>query len=73
MGEEESTPPGRAASFMAVVAAADAFGAHLRFQHGDAEGVRQALGRAEASVIGVLQGIHGQRIAIGDAQEEPDE
>ncbi|MFF3788019.1 hypothetical protein [Streptomyces sp. NPDC001933] len=72
IGEEEETPPGRAASFMAVMAAADAFGAHLRFQRGDTEGVRQALGRAEASVIGVLQGIHGLRIAIGDAQEEPE-
>ncbi|GLV76122.1 hypothetical protein Shyhy02_41220 [Streptomyces hygroscopicus subsp. hygroscopicus] len=37
---------------------------------GDAEGVRQALGRAEASVIGILHGIHGLRIAIGDAEEE---
>lgn len=73
MGEEEETPPGRAASFMAVVTSADALGAHLRFQRGDAEGVRQALGRAEASVIGVLQGLHGLRIAIGDAQEEPEE
>lgn len=45
MGEKEETPPGRVASFMAVVAAADTFGAHLRFQRGDAEGVRQALGR----------------------------
>ena len=73
MGEEDETPPGRAASFMAMVTAADAFGAHLRFQRGDAKGVRQALGRAEASVIGVLQGVHGLRIAIGDAQEEPEE
>lgn len=73
MGEGEETPPGRAASFMAVVTAADAFGAYLRFQRGDVEGVRQALGRAEASVIGILQGIHGLRIAIGDAQEEPEE
>ncbi|MFJ8676801.1 hypothetical protein [Streptomyces sp. NPDC093589] len=72
MGGEEMAPPGRAASFMAVVAAVDVFGAHLRFQRGDVEGVRQALGRAEASVIGVLQGIHGLRIAIGDAQEEPE-
>lgn len=37
---------------------------------GDAEGVRQPLGRAEASVIGILQGIHDLRIAIGDAEEE---
>jgi hypothetical protein len=73
MGEEEETPPGRAASFMAVVTAADALGAHLRFERGDVEGVRQALGRAEASVIGILQGIHGLRIAIGDTQEEPEE
>lgn len=73
MGEDEETPPGRAASFMAVVTAADAFGAHLRFRRGDAEGVRRALGRAEASVIGVMQGIHGLRIAIGDAREEPAE
>ncbi|MFE2516392.1 hypothetical protein ACFXG9_13670 [Streptomyces mirabilis] len=28
MGEEEETPPGRAASFRAAVTAADAFGAH---------------------------------------------
>ncbi|GAA3779479.1 hypothetical protein ACFQ0G_00265 [Streptomyces chiangmaiensis] len=70
MGEEEETPPGRAASFMA---AADAFGAHLSFQRGDAEAVRKALGRAEASVIGILQGIHGLRIAIGDAEEEPED
>lgn len=68
MGEEEETPPGRSASFMAVVAAADTFGAHLRFQRGDSEGVRQALGRAEASVIGMMQGIHGLRVAIGDAE-----
>ncbi|MEW2434266.1 hypothetical protein AB0952_08795 [Streptomyces caniferus] len=73
MGGEEVAPPGRAAAFLAVVAAADAFGSHLRFQRGDVEGVRQALGRVEASVIGVLQGIHGLRIAIGDAQEEPEE
>lgn len=63
----------RAASFMAVVTASDALGAHLRLQRGDVEGVRQALGRTEASLIGVLQGIHGLRIAIGDAQEEPKE
>lgn len=73
MGQEDETPPGRMASFMAVVAAADTFGAHLRLQHGDTEGVRQALGRAEASVIGILHGIHDLRIAIGDAQEEPEE
>ncbi|MFL4910620.1 hypothetical protein ACJ6WF_47895 [Streptomyces sp. MMS24-I2-30] len=72
MGVEEETPPGRQAPLMAVVAAADLLGAHLRFQHGDVEGVRQALGRAEASFIGVLQGIHGLRIAIGDAQQEPE-
>ncbi|MGW8955886.1 hypothetical protein [Streptomyces sp. NPDC055709] len=73
MGEEEETPPGRAASFMGVVTAVDAFGAHFRFQRGDVKGVRQALGRAEESVIGILQGIHGLRVAIGDAQEEPEE
>lgn len=73
MGQEETTPPGRTASFMAVVTAADALGAHLHSQRGDIEGVRQALGRAEASVIAVLQSIHDLRIAIGDAQEEPEE
>ncbi|MGV9268080.1 hypothetical protein ACWDRR_25845 [Kitasatospora sp. NPDC003701] len=73
MGVEEETPPGRQASFRAVVAAADLFGAHLRHERGDHEGVRQALGRAEESIIGILQGIHALRIAIGDAQEEPEE
>lgn len=73
MGDDEETPPGRQASFRAVVIAADLFGAHLRFERGDVEGVRQALGRAEESIIEILQGIHGLRIAIGDAQEEPEE
>ncbi|MER7810362.1 hypothetical protein [Streptomyces sp900116325] len=31
------------------------------------------LAGAEASVIGILKGIHGLRIAIGDAREEPEE
>ncbi|MEV0492278.1 hypothetical protein [Streptomyces atratus] len=48
----------------------DTFGAHLRFQRGDAEGARQALGRAEVSVIGIMQGIHGLGVAIGGAEEE---
>ncbi|MEU9198138.1 hypothetical protein [Streptomyces hundungensis] len=73
MGVEEETPPGRQASLMAVVAAADLFGAHLRFQRGDVEGMRQALGRAETSIIGMMQGIHDLRVAVGDAQEEPEE
>ncbi|MEU2134972.1 hypothetical protein [Streptomyces sp. NPDC018352] len=57
---------------MAVVAAGDLFGAHLRFQRGDVEGMRQALGRAEASIIRILQGILSLRVAVGDAQEEPE-
>ncbi|TLQ38863.1 hypothetical protein [Streptomyces marianii] len=71
--DEEETLPGRAASAMAVVAAADTFGAHLHFQDGDVEGVRRALGRAEASLIEVQRNMHDIRVAIGDAQEEPDE
>lgn len=48
--DEEETPPGRAASSMAVVVAADTIGAHLHFQAGDVEGVRRALGRAEEKI-----------------------
>ncbi|WP_158714262.1 hypothetical protein [Kitasatospora aureofaciens] len=70
--EEEGgqTPPGRMASSMAVVAAADTLDADLNFQSGDIDGVRQALGRAEASVIEIQQSMHDLRVAIGDAQEE---
>ncbi|MFD8707674.1 hypothetical protein ACFV1W_34675 [Kitasatospora sp. NPDC059648] len=71
--EEEGggeTSPGRMASSMAVVAAADTLDADLNFQSGDIDGVRQALGRAEASVIEIQQSMHDLRVAIGDAQEE---
>ncbi|OUC75842.1 hypothetical protein CA983_44200 [Streptomyces swartbergensis] len=68
--EEDETLPGRAAASMAMVVAADTFGAHLRFQAGDVEGVRRSLGRAETAVIEVLRNIHDLRVAIGDADEE---
>lgn len=55
---------------MAVTAAADMCSAHLHFERGDADGTRRALGRAEASVIQVLHGLHDLRVAIGDAEEE---
>ncbi|MEU0108345.1 hypothetical protein ABZ313_23705 [Streptomyces sp. NPDC006251] len=71
--DEAETPPGRSASAMAVVAAADSFGAHLHFQKGDVDGVRRALGRAETSLIEVLRNVHGLRVDIGDAEQEPDE
>ncbi|MFH9354797.1 hypothetical protein [Kitasatospora sp. NPDC017646] len=69
-GEGGETSPGRMASSMAVVAAADTLDADLNFESGDVEGVRQALGRAEASVIEIQQSMHDLRVAIGDAQEE---
>ncbi|RNG33513.1 hypothetical protein [Streptomyces botrytidirepellens] len=68
--DEEETPVGRMASSMAVVAAADTFSAHLHVQDGDVEGVRRALGRAEAAVIEVQQRMHDLRVIIGDAEEE---
>ncbi|CAM5573271.1 hypothetical protein BOQ63_002945 (plasmid) [Streptomyces viridifaciens] len=68
--EGGETSPGRMASSMAVVAAADTLDADLNFQSGDIDGVRQALGRAEASVIEIQQSMHDLRVAIGDAQEE---
>ncbi|WP_331752843.1 hypothetical protein OG440_38605 (plasmid) [Streptomyces sp. NBC_00637] len=68
--EEEETPAGRMAATMALVAAADTFGAHLHFQSGDVAGVRRALGRAETSVIELQQGMHDLRVAIGDSEEE---
>ncbi|CAM5668502.1 hypothetical protein BOQ63_000260 (plasmid) [Streptomyces viridifaciens] len=68
--EGGETSPGRMASSMAVVAAADTLDADLNFESGDIDGVRQALGRAEASVIEVQQSMHDLRVAIGDAQEE---
>ncbi|MFJ6140571.1 hypothetical protein [Kitasatospora sp. NPDC092286] len=68
--EEGETSPGRMASSMAVVAAADTLDADLHFQSGDVDGVRQALGRAEASVIEIQQSMHDLRVAIGDAQDE---
>ncbi|MCX5215718.1 hypothetical protein OG689_41925 [Kitasatospora sp. NBC_00240] len=71
--EEDETPPSRAASAMAIAAAADTFSAHLHFQDGDMEGVRLSLGRAETSVIEILRNMHDLRVAIGDAAEEPDE
>jgi hypothetical protein len=55
---------------MAILAAGDLFGANLRFQRGDPDGMRQALGWAETSIIGMMQGIHDLRIAVGDVQEE---
>ncbi|MEU4588062.1 hypothetical protein AB0F92_39450 [Kitasatospora aureofaciens] len=68
--EGGETSPGRMASSMAVVAAADTLDADLNFESGDIDGVRQALGRAEVSVIEVQQSMHDLRVAIGDAQEE---
>jgi hypothetical protein len=68
--DQDETLPGQSAASMAVVVAADTFGAHLHFQVGDMEGVRRALGRAEVAVIEVLQNMHDLRVAIGDAEEE---
>ncbi|WP_326763398.1 hypothetical protein OG978_01200 [Streptomyces sp. NBC_01591] len=68
--DEDETFPGQSAASMAIVVSADTFGAHLRFQDGDVEGVRSALGRAEVSVIEVQQSMHDLRVAIGDAEEE---
>ncbi|MFF3788015.1 hypothetical protein [Streptomyces sp. NPDC001933] len=67
--DEDETFPGQSAASMAIVVSADTFGAHLR-PHGDVEGVRSALGRAEVSVIEVQQSMHNLRVAIGDAEEE---
>lgn len=58
------------ASSETVVTAVDALGTHHQFQRGDAEDTRRALGRAEASVIQMLQGLHDLRVAVGDAEEE---
>ncbi|MFF4694294.1 hypothetical protein [Streptomyces chattanoogensis] len=71
--DEDEAFPGQTAASMAIVVAADTFGAHLRFQDGDVEGVRRALGRAEVSVIEVQQSMHDLRVAIGDAEEEEEE
>ncbi|MFF1691689.1 hypothetical protein [Streptomyces sp. NPDC058254] len=71
--DEDETFPGQSASSMAIVVAADTFGAHLRFQDGDVEGVRRALGRAEVSMIEVQQSMHDLRVAIGDAEEEEED
>lgn len=46
--DQDETFPGQSAASMAVVVAADTFGALLHFQTVDVEGVRRALGRAEA-------------------------
>ncbi|WP_439681692.1 hypothetical protein [Embleya sp. MST-111070] len=70
--DEDETLPGQAASSMVMAVAGDVFGAHLCFREGDVDGVRLALGRAEASMIEVRQSMHDLRVAIGDAQEEPD-
>ncbi|MCG6494095.1 hypothetical protein [Kitasatospora sp. A2-31] len=69
-GEDGQTSPGRLASSMAVVAAADTLDADLHLRSGDVERVREALGRAEVSVIEIQQAMHDLRVAIGDAQEE---
>ncbi|MFF6852903.1 hypothetical protein [Streptomyces antimycoticus] len=55
---------------MAVTAPADMFSAHLHSQRGDAGGTRRALGRAEVSVIQMLQGLHDLRVVIGGVEEE---
>ncbi|MEU9115191.1 hypothetical protein AB0D04_26255 [Streptomyces sp. NPDC048483] len=71
--DEEETLPGRMASAMAMAVAADTLGAHLHFQDGDVDGVRKGLGRAETALIEIQRNIHDLRVAIGDAEEEPDE
>ncbi|KUM96019.1 hypothetical protein AQI95_42760 [Streptomyces yokosukanensis] len=71
--DEDETFPGQSAASMAIVVAPDTFGAHLRFQDGDVDGVRRALGRAQVSIIEVLNSIHDLRVAIGDAEEEEEE
>ena len=73
MGLDEADPcPGLTASSMAVIAAADTLDAHLRCEADDDQGVRQALGHAETSVIEVLENMHDLRVAIGDAENESD-
>ncbi|MFD8461968.1 hypothetical protein ACFV27_21025 [Streptomyces antimycoticus] len=53
-----------------MTAPADMFSAHLHSQRGDAGGTRRVLGRAEVSVIQMLQGLHDLRVVIGDMEEE---
>ena len=71
--DEENPPPGLAASSMAVIAAADTLEAHLHSQEDDDHEVRRALGRAETSVIEILESMHDLRVAIGDADIEDDD
>lgn len=71
--DEDQPPPGRDAAFAAVTTAVYALSAQLAVDQGDVEGTRRALGGAEAALIDILQGVHDLRVAIGDAQEEPEE
>ncbi|MFB7999722.1 hypothetical protein ACFC4G_43905 [Streptomyces sp. NPDC056002] len=68
--DQDETFPGQSAASMAMVVAADTFGAHLHFRDSDVEGVRRALGRAETALINVQESMHNLRVAIGDAEEE---
>ncbi|WP_346161728.1 hypothetical protein [Streptomyces mordarskii] len=70
---EDQLPPGRDAAFAAVTTAVYALSAQLAVEHGAVEATRRALGGAEEALIDILQGIHDLRVAIGDAQERPEE
>ncbi|MEV7565391.1 hypothetical protein [Streptomyces tanashiensis] len=71
--DEEEPPPGREASFAAVIAAAFALAAQLHAERGEVESTRAALGGVEEALVDVLRGVHALRVVIGDAQGDGDE
>ncbi|MFF4902900.1 hypothetical protein [Streptomyces sp. NPDC001068] len=70
--DEEEPPPGQDAAFAAVTTAVYTLSAQLAADQGDVEAARRLLGAADAALIDTLQSIHALRIAIGDAQAEPE-
>ncbi|MFJ5926599.1 hypothetical protein ACIQF6_28750 [Kitasatospora sp. NPDC092948] len=71
--DAENAPPAQFTAWAAVVTAVTALGAHMCAQRGEVDGVRRALGRVESCVIQLLQGIHGLRVFIGDAEADESE
>ena len=67
--EDLDVPAGREAACAAVVASGEALSAHLHAAHGDMDGTRRALDRAERSVIDLLDGLHAVRVDLGDTPE----
>ncbi len=67
--EDEERLPGQAAAVAAAMAGADLLAAQLAADHGNLEGARRLLNRAEGSLANILVWMHGLRVGLGDVED----